>query len=58
MDMIKKHVDTVVVLGAMFGAFLWMNAKFNTLEKEITVIKTVMMMNGHYPKELIVTSKE
>lgn len=54
MNLISKHADTVVVLSAMFAAFLWMNNKFNTIEKDISVIKTVMIMNGHFPKELAI----
>jgi hypothetical protein len=60
MDWLRKHTETVVVLSAIFGTFLWMNGKFAGIEKdlftlrlEIKEIKTVMIMNGHYPKELI-----
>lgn len=59
MEWFKKHAETVLVLGAIFGSFLWMNGKFNDLEKEmssirqeIAVMKAIMIMNGHYPKEL------
>lgn len=60
MEWIKKHTDTVIVLGAAFSAFLWMNGKFNDLdnrfnqiEKDLAVIKTVMIMKDIMPKELI-----
>lgn len=59
MDWMKKHVDTVIVLGGILGAILWMNGKFNEidkrfngLEREVTVIKTVLLMKDIYPKEL------
>lgn len=29
MDWVKKHADTVIVLTALFGGFLWINGKFN-----------------------------
>ncbi len=59
----KKHVDTVIVLAGVLGCFLWMNSNFNCLqlemnkrfslmEKEMAVMKTVLFMNGNYPKEL------
>lgn len=57
MDLFKKHVDTVVVLGAILSAMLWMNGKFNELEKELTVIKTVLIMKGIYPNELCKNEK-
>lgn len=52
MDWFKKHVDTVIVLGGILTSVLWMNAKFSLLEKEIAVIKTVLIMKNIYPSEL------
>jgi hypothetical protein len=52
MDWFKKHVDMVVTIGLMASGFLWMNGKFNDLEKEILVIKTIMMMQKIIPVEL------
>ncbi len=37
----KKHIDTVIILGAFASSILWMNGKFNEIEKEISVIKSV-----------------
>lgn len=52
MDWMKKHVDTVIILGAFGASLLWMNGKFNTIEKDITIIKTVLIMRDIMPKEL------
>lgn len=52
MDWFKKHVDTAVVLTAILGSMLWMNGKFNDLEKDVVIIKTVMIMKGIMPHEL------
>lgn len=52
MDWIKKHVDTVIILGGILGSVLWMNSKFNELEKEVAIMKTVLLMKEIYPKEL------
>ena len=59
MDWFKKHVDTVVVLGGILASILWMNGRFNDinskfheLEKDITIIKTVLFMKGIIPPEL------
>jgi len=52
MEWIEKHADTVIVLGAMFSGLLWVNGQFNELKKDITVIKTVMIMKGIMPENL------
>ena len=56
MEFFKKHVDTIVVLGGIVGALIWMNGKFNKLETELAVMKTILIMKEIYPKELA-TSK-
>lgn len=58
MDWIKKHTDTLIILSAFASSILWMNGKFNDLEKEITIIKTVLIMKDMYPKELATHKKE
>lgn len=59
MEWIKKHVDTVIILGAFATSILWMNGKFNDvdkrfneLEKEISIMKTVLIMKNIMPVEL------
>jgi hypothetical protein len=52
MEWFKKHTDTVIILAAFAGSILWMNGKFNTLEKDITIIKTVLIMKNIMPIEL------
>ncbi len=52
MDWFKKHVDTVIVLTAILSSILWMNAKFNSVEKDLAVIKTVLIMKNIMPTEL------
>jgi len=54
MDWLKKHTDTVMVLSAILGAMIWMNGKFNQLEKEIAIVKTVLIMKGIMPSELAI----
>jgi len=65
MELIKKHVDTVVILSGILISVLWMNNKFNSLEKdiakldkEIAVIKTVLLMKGILPNELCAVPPE
>lgn len=52
MDMIKKHVDTVIVLGGILSSVIWMNGRLATIEKDLAVIKTVLIMKDLMPKEL------
>ncbi len=52
MDWFKKHVDTVVVLGGILASVLWMNGKFAEVEKDITIIKTVLILKNIMPSEL------
>lgn len=52
MDLIKKHVDTVIILGGIISSVLWMNHKFNQLEKDVTIIKTVLILKNIMPTEL------
>ena len=59
MDLFKKHVDTVIILGAFAASILLMNGKFgevdkrfSDLEKDIVMIKTVLIMRNIMPTEL------
>ncbi len=59
MDWIKKHTDSVIVVGAILTSVLWMNTRFNEIDKnfsdidkEISVIKTVLIMKNVMPIEL------
>lgn len=57
MDVFKKHFDTVVILGGILTSVLWMNTKFNTIEKDMAVIKAVLIMKGIMPSDLAVKSE-
>lgn len=52
MDWFKKHVDTVIILGGILTSIIWMNAKFNNIEKDVAVIKAVLIMKNILPPEL------
>ncbi len=66
MEWFNKHADTVVIIGAIVSSMLWMNGKFNEIdhrfskvdhhfsdvEKEIAIIKTVLIMKNIMPSEL------
>lgn len=52
MEWFKKHTDAVIVVGAILGSVLWMNGKFNKLEQDMAVLKTVLILKGIIPNEL------
>ena len=52
MDWFKKHTDTVVILGAFATSLLWMNGKFNAIEKDLAVMKAILVMKNIMPVEL------
>ncbi len=59
MDWFKKHLDTVIILGAFGASLLWMNGKFNDvdkqfheIEKDMVMIRTILIMKDIMPKEL------
>lgn len=65
MNLIKKHVDTVIVLGGILSSVFWMNHKFTeidnrfvSLEKDMAVMKAVLMIKGQFPKELMAAVEE
>lgn len=59
MEWITKHVDTVIVIGAIVSSMLWMNSRFNEvdgrfskLEQDMAVMKAVLIMKNIMPAEL------
>ncbi len=59
MDWFKKHADSVATISTLIWAIVWMNGRFNeidqrfsNLEKDIAIIKTVLVMKDILPKEL------
>ncbi len=58
MDWMKKHADTVIVVGAIATSMLWMNGKFNQIEKDVAIIKAVLVMKEILPKELATDTEQ
>lgn len=58
MDWVKKHTDLIIMLTAFASSMLWMNGKFNDIEKDICVVKTVLIMKNIYPTELAKIKEE
>lgn len=58
-DWLKKHMDAVIVLTGLLSAVFWMNGRFNEvdnrfndLQKDITIIKTMLVIKNIMPTEL------
>jgi len=52
MDWVKKHVDLIIMLSAFASSMLWMNGKFNDIEKDIAIMRTVLIMKNIMPVEM------
>lgn len=48
----KKHVDTIVVLGGILSATLWMTSQIHNIDNRLKVIETVLIVKNIMPKEL------
>ena len=58
----KQHADTIIVISTILGGVYWMSGKFeeiekrfDAIEKDLVVIKTVMIMKGIMPEALAET---
>lgn len=52
MDWFRKHADSIAVISVILASTVWINGKFNEVEKDIAVIKTVLIMKQILPPEL------
>jgi hypothetical protein len=51
-NLFKKYAETIVIVSTICGSLIWMNGKFNTIEKDIAIIKTVLIMKNILPSEI------
>lgn len=58
MDWFKQHADTLVILSSFALCFWHLNEKINGIDKDLAVIKTVLVMKQIMPNELASTVKE
>ncbi len=59
MEWFTKHADALSVISAIIISMIWMNGKFNDVEREISslktdiaIVKTVLIMKQIMPPEL------
>ena len=52
MEWLKQHADTLVILSSFALCFWTLNEKINSIDKDLAVIKTVMVMRKMMPAEI------
>jgi len=52
MDWFKQHADTIAIITTFIACFWNLNTKINDIEKDVTIIKTVLVMKNIMPSEL------
>lgn len=57
MEWFKQHGDTIAILSTFALCFWHLNEKINTVEKDVAIIKTVLIMKNLMPQELAVREK-
>lgn len=62
-EWLKKHIDTVIIMGGILSSFLWMSGKFNDIDKRfavidtrLTKIETVLILQKIMPTDLMSAS--
>jgi len=57
MDWFKKHVDTAITIGVLSSIMFWfhnsIDKRFNKIEIDLAVIKTVLIMKGIMPETIV-----
>jgi hypothetical protein len=52
MEWFKKHADTIVILSSFALCFWTLNEKIGQIEKDVTMIKTVLILKNIMPVEM------
>lgn len=52
MEWFTKHADTIVILSSFAICFYTLNEKISIIEKDLTTIKTVLILRNIMPAEL------
>lgn len=55
----KEHADTIAIITILLAGFYWADGKFDkvndrlvSVEKDVTAIKTIMIMKNFMPQEM------
>ena len=58
MEWFKNHADTIAILSTFAFCFWNLNEKINQIDKEVAIIKTVMILKNILPYELAKVQEE
>lgn len=58
MEWFKNHADTLAILSTFAFCFWNLNEKINQIDKEVAIIKTVLIMKNIMPMELAVKEEK
>jgi hypothetical protein len=61
----KEHVDTLAIIGLLLAGFYWadgkfdkVNERFTSLERDVTAIKTTLIIKNIMPNEIAKCEKK
>lgn len=56
MEWLVNHSDTallmVTIISSVLGATMWLNGKFNDMDRRMTIIETVLLCKGIMPNAI------
>ncbi len=52
MDWLKQHGDTITILSVFAFCFWTLNEKISVVERDVAIIKTVLIMKNIMPTEV------
>ena len=52
MAWLKEHGDTIAILAVFVSCFWTLNEKITSIDKDLAIIKTVLVMKNIMPNEL------
>lgn len=58
MEWFKQHADTIAIIAVFAGCFWTLNEKINSIDKDLAVIKAVLVMKNIMPVEIAKYEKE
>ena len=52
MEWFKEHADTIAIISTFAVCFWTMNEKINSIDKDVGIIKAVLVMKNIMPQDL------
>jgi len=58
MEWFKNHADTIAIISSFAFCFWNLNEKINHIDKEVAIVKTVLILKNILPNELAVKEEK